>query len=282
MSMDQDAYRERMRRTWGEMAAGWAARSERAESALQIVSDWLVQRTDPRPGQVVLDVAAGPGGLGHRVARVVGSGGRVISTDLVPEMVEAARRLGAADGLGNVEHRTLDAEHMDLDDDTVDVVLCRSGYMLMADPVAALRETRRVLKAEGSLGFSVFATADTNPHVAIPVGVFIERGHIPPPEPGGPGIFSMGDPARIRELVTAASFALAAIEPIEFAFRYDDEDDAWNTIIDINGLLSPIISEMGADEREATRQAVIDGFADFRDLDGSYSVPARVWAVLAR
>lgn len=249
---------------------------------MRVVSDWLIGRAGPRPGQVVLELAAGPGGLGHRVARTVGVNGRVISTDFAPEMVEAARRLGAQRGVDNAEYRTLDAERMELDDDSVDAVLCRSGFMLMADPLAALRESRRVLRSGGALAFSVFTTAEENPHVSVPVRTFVARGHMPPPAPGPPGIFSMGDPARIRDLVTSASFADPEIEAIEFAFRYTDEDDAWDTIVEINGRLAPVITALDEEARRDIRRSVIEGFAPYRDADGSYLVPARAWAVLAR
>ena len=43
----------------------------------------------------------------------------------------------------NVEHRVLDAERMDLDDDSVDGVACRYGYMLMADPGGARADAAR-------------------------------------------------------------------------------------------------------------------------------------------
>lgn len=192
------------------------------------------------------------------------------------------RRLGAAQAVDNVEYRTLDAEHMDLDDDSVDVVLCRSGYMLMADPVAALRESRRVLRSGGALAFSVFTSAGENPHVAVPVRTFVERGHIPRPAPGPPGIFSMGDPERIRDLVTCASFADPEIEAIEFAFRYSDEDDVWDAIGDINGRLAPVMRALADEERRETRSALIDNLSPHRRTDGSYLIPARAWAVLAR
>jgi 16S rRNA C967 or C1407 C5-methylase (RsmB/RsmF family) len=45
------------------MASSWAARSERTEASMGVVNDWLMTWTNPRPGQVVLDVTAGPGGL---------------------------------------------------------------------------------------------------------------------------------------------------------------------------------------------------------------------------
>jgi ubiquinone/menaquinone biosynthesis C-methylase UbiE len=64
-------------------------------------------------------------------------------------MVEVARRRAEELGLANVEPRVLDAERMDLDDSSVDGIVCRFGYMLMADPAAALAESRRVLREGG-------------------------------------------------------------------------------------------------------------------------------------
>jgi ubiquinone/menaquinone biosynthesis C-methylase UbiE len=49
---------------------------------------------------------------------------------------------------------------MDLEEDSVDAVVCGWGYMLMADPAAALRETRRVLRASGRLAFAAWATPE--------------------------------------------------------------------------------------------------------------------------
>src|SRR5205809_70142 len=77
------------------------------------VNDWLAERADPQPGQTVLEIAAGTGDLGLRLAERVGATGRVISTDFAPQMVDVARRNGSARGLGNVEYRVLDAERMD-------------------------------------------------------------------------------------------------------------------------------------------------------------------------
>lgn len=278
--MDRDVRRDARRRTWDKMASGWECRHEWTEASMGVVNDWLIDRITPAPGQVVLEVAAGPGDLGHRVAQRVAPAGRVISTDFAPEMVEVARRLGSAQGLDNVEYRTLDAEQMALDDDSVDAVLCRSGYMLMADPDAALRESRRVLRTGGALAFSVFTTAEENPWFAVPARIFVERGHIPKPEPGGPGVFSMGDPGRIRELVTGASFADPEIEAIAFAFEHADEDDVWNAIVDLKGPLAAAIDAMDVEEREATRSAVLDGFAPYRSAAGAYLVPTRTWGVL--
>ena len=82
-------------------------------------------------------------------------------------MLDAARRRGAERGLGNVEYRVIDAERIELDDDSVDGVLCRFGYMLMPDPAAALAETRRVLRPGGRVALAVWGAMERNPFFTI-------------------------------------------------------------------------------------------------------------------
>jgi ubiquinone/menaquinone biosynthesis C-methylase UbiE len=282
MGIDRDAYREQSLATWAEMAPGWEARHDWLVEATGLVNDWIVHAADPRPGQIFLDVAAGPGDLGHLVAERVGAEGRVISIDFAPAMVDVARRFADARGLGNVEHRVLDAERMDLTDDSVDGIVCRFGYMLMADPAAALRETRRVLRAGGPLAFAVWSAPERNPWAAIPAITLVQRGHLPPPEPGAPGIFSMGDPSRIAELVTSAGFTEPECEEIAFDFRYADFEDMWDALIRLAGPLARAVAALPDAEREATRAAIEENVDAHRNADGSYSVPASAWGVHVR
>src|SRR5215212_10900599 len=87
------------------------------------VSEWLVERVSPQPGQTILEVAAGPGDTGFLAAERLGPDGKLISTDLAPGMVEAVRRGAAERGLVNVESRVMDAQRLDLGDASVDGVL---------------------------------------------------------------------------------------------------------------------------------------------------------------
>lgn len=280
--MNLDAYREQSLVTWGEMAEGWEDRHDWLVDVAGTVNDWIAERADPQPGQVVLDIACGAGDLALGIAERVAPDGRVIATDFAPEMVDLARRLHDARGIHNVEHRVLDAERMDLDDDSVDTVVCRWGYMLMADPAAALRESRRVLRPGGPLSFSVWATPDRNPWAAVPAMTLVQRGHMPPPEPGEPGIFAMGAPERIRELVTGAGFDEPELEQIAFEFRYPDADDLWDSIVRLAGPLARVVNDLPDDEREATRAAIVGNMAPYRHDDGSYTAPAVTWGALTR
>ena len=242
-------------------------------------SGWS-SKVDPQPGQTILDVAAGTGDLGFLAAERVGEGGKVLCTDFSPEMLEAARRNGEARGLSNVEYRVLDAEHMDLDDDSVDGVVSRWGYMLMADPAAALRETRRVLRDGGTLAFAVWQTPDRNPWAALPGMTLVQRGHMPPPEPGAPGIFAHGGRRphprachgrRLRRAQGRGAdvrVALRRRRPLGHAHPSGRPARA-------------VIKELSDDERQATRAAIEEGLEQYRQ-DGELVVPAACWGVVAR
>jgi len=264
------------------MASGWEDRREWMKEVTGRVNTWLAEKVDAQPGQTILDIAAGTGDLGFLVAERVGDEGRVISTDFAPEMVEAARRGGESRGLTNVEYRELDAESMELDDDSADCAVCRWGYMLMADPAAALKETRRVLRDGGSLAFAVWRTPDRNPWAAVPGMTLVQRGHMPPPEPGVPGIFALGEPGRIRELVTGAGFGEPEPEEIAFEFQFADFDDLWDMLIRIAGPLARVINGLPDDERQATQEAIRENVASYRNEDGSYAIPAATWGVVVR
>ena len=165
--MDRDEYRRTSLENWRTMAAGWERRRASIESGSALVAEWLIRELAPQPGDTILELAAGPGDTGFAAAPLVGEEGRLISTDFSPEMVEVARRRGVELGLTNVDHRQLDAERLELEDDAVDGVICRFAYMLMADTAAALAETRRVLRPSGRLVLAVWRGPEKNPWVAI-------------------------------------------------------------------------------------------------------------------
>ena len=217
--------------------------------------------------------APGPGDTGFAAAAILGERGRLISSDFSPAMVEVARRRGAELGLRNVEYRVIDAERIELGDDSVDGVLCQSGYMLMADPAAALAETRRVLRSGGRLALSVWGAPERNPWASIGGRMLVERGHVPPPEPGAPGVFAMASEERTRSLLDRAGFTDVRTEevPVRFAFR--DVDDYVRWVIEVGGpfaIRRPRAARGRASRVESTARR---GVRSVRGGAGGYSVP---------
>jgi ubiquinone/menaquinone biosynthesis C-methylase UbiE len=259
-----DEYRRRSAQNWDTAAAGWESERDRVRAMSSPLTAWLIASLDLRPGVTVLEVAAGPGDTGLEVAAALAGDGTVILSDRSPAMVEVARRAAAAGGLENVELRVLDAESMDLADAVVDRVVCRFGYMLLADPAAGLRETRRVLRAGGRLAFAVWGPAAENEWATTQWDVLERLTDLPPTKPGGPGMFALGDPDTLRRLVTAAGFEVRSVEPIAVEWAYADFDDYWQAQTSLNGGLARLLPTLAADEREAITSAVRDAVERFR------------------
>jgi ubiquinone/menaquinone biosynthesis C-methylase UbiE len=278
--VDLDEYRKRSLATWDRMSTGWDSWRDYMWDATSKIREWLVSSLDPKPGQTILDVAAGVGDTGFAAALKIAPEGRLISTDFSPGMVDAARRRAEELDVTNAEFRVLDAEKMDLDDNSVDSVVSRWGYMLMADPAAALGQTNRVIKPGGRVAFAVWAGPDKNPWAATTGVVMLERGAMPPPEPGMPGIFALADHDRIAELVTGAGFSEPEIEEIPFTFIYDDLDFYWRSINELAGAISTFIAELSEDDQQAVKEEVGRRLEQFK-RNGGYEIPATPIGVVA-
>jgi SAM-dependent methyltransferase len=233
--VDDEDYRRTSQEVWKAMAPGWERRRAQLAEALTPVREWLIGELRPQPGETVLELGAGVGDTGFKAAAILGERGRLVSTDFSQEMVEGARRRGTELGLGNVDYQVIDAERIELDSGSVDGVLCQSTYMLIADPAAALAETRRVLRPVGRLALSVWGAPERNPWASIGGMILIERGHMPPPEPGAPEVFSMASAERTRALLDSAGFRSVRTEEVTVRFAFRDLDDYEQWVIDVAG-----------------------------------------------
>jgi len=257
-----------------KIAPTWEKRRAEVEEYSTPVRQWMLRELDPQEGDTLLELAAGVGDTGFEAAEIIGRSGRLITSDLSPAMLDAARRRGAELGLGNVDYRVINAEHIALDDDSVDGVLCRFGYMLMPDPAAAFAETRRVLRPGGRVTLAVWGAMEHNPWIAI-AGISLgQRGHIPPPPPPpAPGPFSMASAERVEGLLREAGFTKARIEEAHGRFAVADADDYLGLIGDTAGPVGLVLRGLGDHDRAAVRGDVEDSLPRFAVDSGGYELP---------
>ena len=272
--MDPGEYKRASHAVWHAVAGGWDERHSYMERVARPVTERLIERLAPKPGDRVLELAGGTGVVGLAVAIGLRGEGRVLVSDFSEPMVDAARRHGDELGLANVEYRVLDAEDLDLPDDSVDGVVCRWGYMLMPEPAKALGETRRVLRPDGRLSFAVFGPAEDNPWASMPAAVLTERGHMPPPEAGAPGILALGDRGRLRQLVVEAGFSDPTIDEVAFTWTYANEDDYWQFLTGVAGAISMVLGKLDDAERRNVRADVLARLAPYGAPDGGLALPA--------
>lgn len=105
-----------------------------------------------RAGRRLLDVGCGPGTITVDLARRVAPG-EVLGIDRAPEVIEraAANAAGLPDPPGNLRFAVDDVYALDQPDGSFDVVHAHQVLQHLTDPVAALRELRRVLAPAGTL-----------------------------------------------------------------------------------------------------------------------------------
>jgi ubiquinone/menaquinone biosynthesis C-methylase UbiE len=254
------------------IAPTWERRRDEVEAVMTPVREWMLRELSPRAGDTVLELAAGVGDTGFDTATVVGEHGRVICSDFSPAMVDAARRRGAERGLENVDYRVIDAEQIKLETDSVDGVLCRLGYMLMADPARALAETRRVLRTGGRLALAVWGSMEQNPFFTVIAIALTQHGHLPPPEPPGPPVFSMASADRTTALLERTGFAGVRTEEVAVRFEVPDTDGYLSLVADTAGPLGLALQALSESDREAVRADVEDSIARFRSGRG-YEFP---------
>jgi SAM-dependent methyltransferase len=126
--LDGEAYGQRSYELWQQMAARWERGREVLWETTRPVSEWLIERLSPQPGQTILELAAGAGETGFLAAGRLGDQGRLISSDFAPRMVETAKRVADELGITNAEFRVLDAERLELEDASVDALLAEAGF----------------------------------------------------------------------------------------------------------------------------------------------------------
>jgi SAM-dependent methyltransferase len=255
------------------IAPTWERRRADIEEVAAPLREWMLRELRLQEGDTVLELAAGVGETGFEAATIVGETGRLITSDFSPAMLEAARRRGAELGVTNVDYRIIDAERIELDDDSVGGVLCRFGYMLMPDPAAALAETRRVLRPGGRLTLAVWGALERNPFFAI-IGIsLVQRGHIPPPEPPpAPGPFSLASAERLEELLRDAGFAEVRTEELHGRFVIPDVDEYLSVIADTAGPIALALRGLAKSDLAAVRTDVEDSLRRFAATDG-YELP---------
>ena len=270
--MDQEELKRAALETWDTVAPGWERWREPIEATSVPVREWMLRELAPSAGDTILELAAGFGDTSHAAVELVGAIGRVICTDFSATMVDIARRRGEELGLRNVEYRVMDAESIELEDGSVDGVLCRCGYMLMPDPPRALAEARRVLRPGGRLTLAVWREAERNPWISIVGRMLLERGHVPPPEPGAPGMFTMARDGRVRELLEGAGLTILRIEEVPVLFVYASLEEYIHRARDTGGVFAKVWRQVPDAEREKMESQLEAAFAPYA-VDGGYEFP---------
>jgi len=261
---------------WSESAPYWEKYRDLIGGMFAPVTQALVEDAALTSGDVVLDVGTGPGEPALTIARLAG---KVVGTDPVPEMVEAARREGHRRGLPNARFEVAFAESLPFPANSFDAVVSRFGVMFFASPADAFREWLRVLKPGGRIGAAVWHFAEKNPFhsvVAEVVGRYIDS---PPPAADSPDAFRFASPGKLQTVLSEAGAARTSERVLRFSIQAPiSVEKFWALRSEMSDKLRRKLALLSEAQTARLKGDVIDALTAYAAASG-LSFPAEVLIV---
>jgi ubiquinone/menaquinone biosynthesis C-methylase UbiE len=246
------------------------------------VTQALVKDAAISRGESVLDVGTGTGEPALSIAELVGAEGRVVGTDPVPEMVEAARREGHRRGLHNATFEAAFSESLPFRANTFDVVVSRFGVMFFASPVDSLREWLRVLKPGGRMAASVWHFAEKNPFHYVAAKVVERYVESPPAIPGAPDAFRFATPGKLQAIFSEAGVTEMSERLLQFSIQAPiSAENLWKVRCEMSEKLRTKLSKLSKQQIEAVNREVTEAVGAYSS-EGGVSFPAEVLIVSGR
>lgn len=243
--------RARMHGMWAAVAGAWGEHADYVDTRGAAVAQALLEQSSPRPGERVLELAGGPGGMGLAAAALVAPGGEVVVSDVVAEMTAIAAARAASLGLDNVRTRELDFEDIDEPAGSYDIVLCREGLMFATDPARSAREIQRVLRPGGRVALAVWGPRERNPWLGLVFDAVSAQTGAPVPPPGVPGPFSLGDAGRLAALLGDAGLSHVVVSEFPIPLQAGSFDEWWAKVSVLAGPLAKLLAALPEEATEA-------------------------------
>lgn len=272
---DPEKFKESTRQQWQKAAKAWNDWGVFLRRWLGPATQHMLDMARVAEGSRVLDVAAGAGDQTMLIAERVGGNGHVLATDISSNILEFARENAQRAGLKNVETRVLDGEDLKLPDDSFDAVVSRLGIMVFPHQEKAVAGFRRVLKKDGRLGLIVFSTPENNLFFSGPLSIVRRRAGLPAPLPGQPGIFSLGSPGVIDNLLTRSGFREVQVMRQLAPLRMSSADECVRFMKESFGNLHQMISRLSEEEKSEAWEEIRRAMGEF-ETGGRFDGPCEL------
>lgn len=257
-SSDPEQFKQAQRQAWGRTAGGMKTWWPVLEEGYQKLSDKLVDLAGVKPGSKVLDVATGIGEPAVTAARHVEPNGKVLATDISPEMLEIGRERAEKLGLQHIiEFRESDAESLKLPNKSFDAVLCRMGLMFLPNLPDALRIFYNALVPGGKIATAVMPSLDKVPVVNLAFLAVLKKLNLPQPSHDTPP-FHLSDPLALQNALIKAEFQDVKTENMIVTLRLDSPDSFTEYHKAVSAPIHALLAGQTAEKQNEIWQAVTE------------------------
>ena len=264
---------------WSESAPYWEKHRTVIREMFRPVTQALIADAEISSGHSVLDVAMGPGEPALSIADVVGPQGKVVGTDAVAEMVEAARREGGRRGLRNADFEVAFADRLPFAANRFDAVVSRFGVMFFPSPGDGVREMLRVLKASGRMALAVWHYAERNPFHSRVSQIVEKYADSPAPIPDAPDAFRFAKPGKLLSILQSAGATAVSERLLQFSIRASiPVEDFWTLRSEMSEKLRSKLSRLPKTKLAELEREVVEAFREY-ESEGAIRFPAEVLIV---
>ena len=262
---------------WGnkESADWWSAGQAARQQLYGAATETMLDLAGVQPGSRVLDVAAGTGESTLMAAARVVPTGHVVAADVSPSMLNVAAEAARKAGFNNIETRVMNAENLELDTNSFDAAICRIALMLFPNPPKALKEMHRVVKPGGKVAVVVYAALEKNPFWEIFHKTVRRLGNIPPPAPGEPWMFALGEPGALEDLYRQADFLNVSVRAAPILRRSLSAAAAVENMRKGTGDIRELMSRLNEADRERAWVEIAEQFKRYEGPNG-FEIPGEV------
>ena len=268
MAFDAVKYKATTRQQWQDAAEAWNAWGRFLATWLGPATEAMLDMAKVGPGSFVLDVAAGAGQQTLIAAQRAGPSGRVLATDISPDILDYAQENARIQGLHNVETLEADGESLDVAPDSFDAAISRVGLIYFPDQQRALANIIRSLRPGGRFAAIVYSTPENNGFFSKPVSIIRERAQLPPPAAGQPGPFSLGSPGTLSNVLEEAGFRDIEEEVVSAPVVLPTAADCLRFERESFGALHQMLSGLGPEAQESVWAEIGEALADFETAEG--------------
>jgi ubiquinone/menaquinone biosynthesis C-methylase UbiE len=283
MSFNPEQFKAQQRQMWDNVAAGWQTWWSTFEQGAQRVSDKIVELAEIGPGDRVLDIATGIGEPAITAARRVGPSGKVVATDISPQMLAIAKARAKSLGLdGVMEFKEIDAEVLDFPKSTFNAVLSRWGLMFLPNLPAALAGIRKLLTQDGRLSAAVWSAPPKVPLLDLAFSTVRKQINAPAPPAGTPGPFALADAGALERLFSQAGFRDIRIETLQITFGFDSPDSYTRFHQQIAAPIQAMLSSQTEERKKQVWSSVTEAVWQYADSHGKVNLDNEVICIAGK
>jgi SAM-dependent methyltransferase len=257
-------------------ARGWVEAQEILDRLFQPIANMLL--ADIRPGENVLDVGCGTGGLSVEAARRAAPGGACTAVDVSLPMIQAAQARSEREATP-VTYICADAQSYAFQSAVFDRIISRFGVMFFEDPVRAFANLRAAARSGAELRFVAWRSIEENPFVTTAERAVASVLQLPTRRNDEPGQFALASADRVLGILDQSGWENIEIRPLDLPCGLAEAD-----FLQYLSLIGPVgrhLQQTDDQMRMQVMELINPAFDSYRNDDG-VRFNAACWVVTAR